>query len=239
MVRLHQVTWKRPPTPAELKALIDSHVRDEILFREGVSMGLDRDDAVIRRRVQQKLAVVTEESHARATPTVAELQDYLGKHAARYARPAVVGFDQVMFDPARHGSNLRADLDAALVRLRAGAKPDEMGDSSMLPTTTDAVDADLLARDYGEGFAAAVIALPIGPWSGPIASGYGAHLVRVTRSAPGRQALLAEVRSAVERDLENDRRLLANEDYFAKALRKYDVVIDTSLAGVPKAGVRD
>ena len=107
IVRLHQSTWKRTPTPAELKGLIDAHVRDEVLFREGAAMGLDRDDAVIRRRVQQKLVVIAEESDARAAPTDAELQAYLGKHADRYARPAIVGFDQVMFDPMRHGASLR------------------------------------------------------------------------------------------------------------------------------------
>ena len=65
IVQLYQGTWKRPLTPPELQGLIDSHVREEILFREGVAMGLDRDDLMIRRRVQQKLVVITEESAAR------------------------------------------------------------------------------------------------------------------------------------------------------------------------------
>jgi hypothetical protein len=236
IVRMHEAAWKRPPSPAELKGLVDAYVREEVLYREGVAMRLDRDDLVIRRRVQQKIVVLTEETGAKAAPTDAELEAYLSKHADRYARPAIIGFDQVMFDPMKRGAALRADVDVALARLRAGASPDAMGDSALLPVTTDAIATDLLARDYGESFAASVIALPIGSWSGPVASGYGAHLVRVNRRTPGRQATLPEARAAVERDWENDRRTRASEAYYQDALRKYDVVIDAKLPAVAAPG---
>ena len=239
IVRLYQRAWKRPVTPAELQGLIDSHVREEVLFREGVAMGLDRDDPVIRRRVLQKMGVITEESAARLAPADAELENYLRKHAERYRIPALVGFEQVMFDPVRHGSRLDADLAAALVRLRGGTLPDTIGDSSLLPASVATTSADLVARDFGDKFAASVIALPLGTWSGPVASGYGVHLVRVTSMTPGRPATLAEVRAAVEGDWENDRRLLANEDYYRQARRKYDVVIDADLAAARKVGALD
>jgi PPIC-type PPIASE domain len=239
IVRLYQGAWKRPVTTAELQGLIDSHVREEVLFREGVAMGLDRDDPVIRRRVLQKMGVITEESIARLAPADAELENYLRKHAERYRIPALVGFEQVMFDPVRHGSRLDADLAAALLRLRGGTSPDTMGDSSLLPALVATTSADLVARDFGDKFAASVIALPLGTWSGPVASGYGVHLVRVTSMTPGRPATLAEVRAAVEGDWENDRRLLANEDYYKQARRKYDVVIDADLAAARTAGALD
>jgi hypothetical protein len=234
IVQRYRSTWQRPPTPSELRGLIDSQVREEILFREGVAMGLDRDDPVIRRRVQQKLDVIAEESQARSAPSEADLAEYLGKHAERYARPAVVGFDQVMFDPVRRRANLDADLAGALARLRAGAKPDTVGDSSLLPANSTAIPADRLARDFGEDFAGYVLALPVGDWSGPVSSGYGVHLVRVNSKTPGRPATLDEVRTAVERDWENDRRVRANADYYARLRRKYDVVIDVALPDMDK-----
>ena len=239
IVRQYQGAWKRPLMPSELQGLIDSHVREEILFREGVAMRLDRDDQVIRRRVQQKIIVISEESAARSAPTDAELEGYLSKHAERYGRPAVIGFDQVMLDPRRHGSALKADIAAALAGLTAGAKPDAMGDSSLLPTTAAAIPADLLARDYGDDFAASLATLPVGVWGGPVKSGYGVHLVRVTSRMPGRPAMLTEVRTAVERDWENDRRVSAREAYYQKARQKYDVVIDVSVQGRLNAGARD
>jgi hypothetical protein len=240
IVQRHQSVWRRPPTPVELRGLIDAQVREEILFREGVAMGLDRDDPVIRRRVQQKLEVLTEESAGRPAPTEAELDEYLRRHGERYARPTVVGFDQVMFDPVRHGTGLDAVLTAALARLRAGAEPDTIGDRSLLPATAAAVAVDRLAREFGEEFARSVGALPVGDWSGPVASGYGVHLVRVTSRTPGRPATLDEARAAVERDWESDRRAQAKADYFEKLRLKYDVVIDADLSrrAGPAAGDR-
>lgn len=239
IVQQYQAAWKRPLTPTELQGLIDSYEREEILFREGVAMGLDRDDPIVRRRVQQKIGVIAEESAARAAPVDAELEVYLAKHAERYVRPAVIGFDQVVFKPARHGSSLDADVVAALVRLRAGAAPDAMGDSSLLPPSTAGMPAEALARDYGDDFATSAIALPVGAWSGPVASNYGVHLVRINSRTPGRPATLAEVRTAVERDWENDRRARASEDYYKGARQKYTVVIDASLPNALKAGAPD
>ena len=239
IVQLYERVRKRPPTSIELQGLIDSHVREEILFREGVAMGLDRDDPVIRRRVQQKMTVIAEESDPRPASTNAELEVYLSKHAERYFRPAIIGFDQVVFDPARHRSSLEADLAAALAHLRAGAKPDPIGDSALLPATIDTIPVDLLGRDYGDDFATTLVALPLGAWRGPIASGYGMHLVRINTKTPGRPATLAEVRSAVERDFENDRRLSANEAYSNRMRAKYDVVIDVDLRVATDAGGRN
>jgi hypothetical protein len=48
-----QAVWSRPPTRDELNGLVDSYVRDEILYREGVALGLVKDDPVIKRRVRQ------------------------------------------------------------------------------------------------------------------------------------------------------------------------------------------
>ena len=50
--RLRQ-DWRRPPTQDELRGLIDDYVKDEISYREGVALGLDKNDMVIRRRVRK------------------------------------------------------------------------------------------------------------------------------------------------------------------------------------------
>ena len=74
-------TWQRPPTREELEGLIRDRVREEVYYREAIAMGLDRDDPVIRRRLQQKLQFVTDDVAAVAEPTDAELAEYLKTHA--------------------------------------------------------------------------------------------------------------------------------------------------------------
>jgi hypothetical protein len=223
--------WQRPPTPAELKGLIDSYVSDEVRYREGLALGLDKDDPVVKRRVLQKLDVISEESTQRTAPTEGQLQAYLQSHSTVYALPGTVGFEQVMFDPVRRGSRIQAEMKVALVRLRAGAATAGLGDPSLLPGHVGGVPMDQVVRDFGEDFASALTALPVGTWGGPVRSAYGLHLVRVADRSPGRDANLTEVRAAVARDYENDQRLRAAAEYEHRLRENYDIVFEARLPG--------
>jgi parvulin-like peptidyl-prolyl isomerase len=232
-----QATWQRPPTTEELQGLVDSRIREELVYREGVALGLERDDPVIRRRVAQKLEVLAEESALQQAPEDAELERFLQQNAGRYALPAEVAFTQVLFDPNRH-ADLPADMSAALQRLQAGESPEQVGDRTQLPTTVATIPADLLARDFGDEFARALPGLPVGQWAGPVPSGFGAHLVLVTSMTPGRPASLSEVRKAVERDWENEQRQQAKQAYYEQLQKKYEVAIEADLSAASPAGLQ-
>ncbi len=119
LARQHQARWMRPPSEQELANLVEAHVRDEILFREGVALGLDRDDPVIKRRVRQKFEVMSEEQLAGAAPTDAELSDYMAQNADRFTRPARVSFEQIFFDGSRTAPEVERAVAAAKARWRA------------------------------------------------------------------------------------------------------------------------
>lgn len=229
-------TWQRAPTPSELKGLVSDRIREEVLYRDGVDMGLERDDIVIRRRVLQKLDIISEESADQQTPSDAALQAWLKDHADRYAQPAILDFDQVLFDPVRHGARLKSDLDAALAQLRAGADPAKLGDRGLLPVHVASSPQDSVVRDFGEEFALALPKSPVGQWQGPVRSGYGAHLVRLNRLVPGRPSTLGEVRASVERDFESDRRERARADYYRQVRRNYTVVVEAQLPPAARPG---
>lgn len=231
IVERYQGLWRRPPTPGELQGLIDGYVSDEVRFREGLALGLDKDDPVIRRRVLQKLEVISEESNHHAAPTDAQLQAYLQAHADRYARPPTVGFDQVIFDPVRHGERTPGQMSAALAHLRAGGSSAGVGDPSLLPGHVGESSLEQVSRDFGEEFTEAVATLPVGSWQGPVHSAFGLHLVRVASRSPGRPATVAESRAALERDYETDQRLLAAQEYERRLRKNYEVVIETGAAG--------
>jgi len=61
MRELWGLQWHRPPQPAELQSLIDEYVREQVLFREALAMGLDRDDEIVRRRLVQKMQFLSQE----------------------------------------------------------------------------------------------------------------------------------------------------------------------------------
>ena len=222
--RQYAALWNRPPSEAQLATLIENQVRDEILYREGVALGLGADDPVIKRRIRQKIEVMAEEEGSDAAATDIELQAYMHRRPDKFGKPAVVSFDQVYFNP--QGPDTPTSVAAAKARLAAGAPPSGFGQATLLPTHIASSDTDLVARDFGRDFAAVLVKLPVGQWAGPIGSGVGVHLVRLTALAPPRVPALAEVREMVVREWENDRRIAASEANYKRAREKYGVVIE-------------
>jgi parvulin-like peptidyl-prolyl isomerase len=218
--------WNRPPTAAELKALIESRIHNEIVYREGVSLGLDKDDAVIQRRVRQKYDLMAEENAAGGAPSDADLEAYLKAHPDRFAKPPSVTFDQILLNPT---GDPDAAVAATLKALASGADPAGLGGVSLLPRHVTAEPLDLVSKDFGADFARAVAAAPLGVWSPPVSSGFGYHLIRVSARTPAKAPALAEVRDEVAREWENDRRNRAAEADYAKLRRKYQVVVEAKL----------
>jgi peptidyl-prolyl cis-trans isomerase C len=213
-------TWQRPPTAEEMNALVESYVRDEIFYREGVGLGLDRDDPTIKRRISQKFATIAEEYESAEVPTDAELEARMKRHPDRYAKPALVTFDQITFDGTAEGM---AALESARKALKAGADPRTMGQGRMLLPHFELYPIDLVQRDFGPDFARAIAAVRPGQWQGPVKSGYGVHLVRVNKVMEGSAPRLSDVRAAVARDYEQDRRTRSLDATYRKLRQSYQV----------------
>jgi len=225
LVRQHESTWNRPPTQAELQALLDVYIRDEILYREGVALGLDQDDAVIKRRVRQKFELIAEEEN-RSEPTDEDLRAFMKAHPTAFVRSGVVSFDQVYFDPSLAGPD---EVAAAKAALQKGSDLAAFGQPSMLPRQIDDNSLEVVARDFGDEFARKVSGVPVGQWVGPLVSGIGLHLVRVrSRSAPVLPPL-DQVRTAVAREWESDRRTRTRDSDLRKLRDEYVVVVEGKL----------
>jgi hypothetical protein len=223
-------TWQRPPTPEEREGLVREHVRDEVYAREAIRLGLDRDDSVIRRRLRQKLEFIAEDAGGGEPIGEEDLARHLAAHPERFAVAAETSFEHVYLSPDRHPGTLEADTEALLARLRAGGGSEgagpALGDPFLLGDRFEAMPSDEISETFGEAFAHGLARLPVQSWEGPVPSGYGVHLVRVAERSPGRAAELAEVRDAVRRDLEHERRLHASEAYFQELLGRYRVRIE-------------
>ena len=222
-------TWQRPPTDAELKGLIDEHVKEEIATREAVGMGLDRDDTIIRRRLRQKLEFLVEDGVEQTSPTDAELQAWLEKHAEAFRAEAQVALRQVYVSTERRGASARADAEALLARLQAtgkDARTDALGDASMLPRELPLGPLSEVARAFGTEFAARIDTVAAGQWTGPIESPYGLHLVLVPERVAPAPPALADVRPLVERELLAERRKEQLQSLYERLLAKYAVTIE-------------
>jgi len=229
LVAQHVAVRGREPSARELNQLIESYVHDEILYREGVRLGLERDDIVVKRRVRQKIEMISEEDASTRVPTDADLSAYLTANPARFAQPAILTFKQVFIGKSTSGQGGVHAVALTRAALRKGADSEELGKPTLLPHQMTRTPADLVARDFGASFAAALEKVPVGEWVGPIDSSFGAHYVRVSERTPAVAPQLAAVRDQVVREWENERRQRARNDAYTKRRGEYQVSIATEL----------
>jgi PPIC-type PPIASE domain len=222
-------TWLRPPTPQEIDGLIREYVREEVYYREGMALGLDRDDSVIRRRLKQKLEFVAEAAGMATGPTDDDLRAYLAAHPDSYRTDVRVSFVHVFLSADRRGDAVAQDAARLLADLQSSTRsidPAAFGDPTLLEHRLEDVLLRDVAAQFGDGFADRVAELPVGEWRGPIESGYGMHLVLVDAKTEGRTLELDEVRDALRRDWLNEQRIAANEKYYQSLLQRYTVTIE-------------
>jgi peptidyl-prolyl cis-trans isomerase C len=180
--------WERAPSTQELAGLIEEHVREEVLYREALALGLDKDDTIVKRRMAQKMGFLAEDLAATRQPTAAELQAWFEKHSVRFALPARATFRLLYFSPDKRGQHAGDDAAKALGKLRGQPENSpvtaSLADRFMFQDYYPDRTPDQLAKDFGPKFAQALFKLKIGSWQGPIESGLGWHLVWIESITP-------------------------------------------------------
>ena len=216
--------WRRPPTEAELRGLVEGRIREEVLYREALAMGLDQDDTIVRRRLVQKVEFLTEDMAAQSEPTDEQLSSYLRENRERYQVPARLSFRHIYFNADERGAQVEADAKAVLAELRElGGRPDraaERGDRFMLESEFKLKTEREVALRMGTEFARELFSLQSNGWDGPLLSGYGFHLVHVLERVPGREPELEKIRRRIVNDYTRDQRQQAKAEELAPYLEQ-------------------
>jgi parvulin-like peptidyl-prolyl isomerase len=230
-VRQLSIAWLaqgRPaPTPAQLKGLVDQKVAMEILVREAKDIGLDQDDEVIKRRLAQKMDFLFEDVAQARDPTETELRDWFSKNADRFTGPPRIDFHHLYFALGR-GRSVE-DVEAAKARI-AGRQDDEAAaqlaaaDQFMFQDAYADATPEQIAKTFGPSFAKAAFDLPKGSWQGPVASGYGWHLVYVDAFVPAALPKFEEVEPQVKAAWIDEQTRALKQKAFAELRTRYTVV---------------
>jgi parvulin-like peptidyl-prolyl isomerase len=226
---LFQSQWRREPTPEELTLLIENKVQNEVLYREALAMGLDKDDEIVKRRLAQKMQFLAEDVAAAREPAANELKHYYEQNPARFAQPNRVSFRHLYFSPDRRGDRARDDAAKALAKL-AGQPQDvklaaSLADSFMFQNYYRDRAPEFLGKEFGPKFALAVAKLAPGSWQGPIESGFGWHLVFVDTVIPGRVPAFEEVEPDVKTEWLAEQKALAWQKAYKEMRAKYTVLL--------------
>jgi hypothetical protein len=226
---LYQSQWRRPPTPQELARMVENRVQQEILYREALAMGLDKDDEIVKRRMAQKMQFLAEDVAAAREPSMAELRSWFEKNSAKFAQPPRLSFRHLYFSPDRRGSRARDDAQQALAKL-AGAPVDakvagSLADPFMFQEYYRDRAPEFLGKEMGPQFALAVAKLPTGSWQGPVESGFGWHLVFVDTVIPGRVPAFEEVEADVRIAWLGEQKAQAWQNAYKKMRANYTVLL--------------
>ena len=225
-----QKRWNRPPTAAEFNGLIQQYIKETVLYREALTMGLNKHDMVIRRRLAQKLEFLAKDLVTLIPPSDEELQTYFDEHQDRYQEPVLYTFTQVFIDPDKRGDTTLGDAEAIKTTLvtQGNAIDDAgaLGDDFMLQNYYPGKDQVEIQKLFGSGFTESLVELSPGQWHGPVLSGYGVHLVYVSNIQEPPAPVFTEVRERVVQDWTTDKSEELNEKFYASLREQYTVVIE-------------
>jgi len=199
----YQQQFGAPPASAAREALIGRYIDEEVLFREGLAMGLDRGDEIVRRRVVQKMQFLQQDLLAPREPSEQDLRAWYNSHLTQYAIPARVSFTHIFFSPDKGGDTgaqaraqtVLAGLGGAVTRApeRGDNFPDLYDYAGFGPSEAD--------RLFGATpLAQALFTAPAGHWVGPYQSGYGWHLLFISARRPPQTPPFEAVRDQVRAD---------------------------------------
>ena len=229
LITLWERKWQRLPTEAELEGLIEAQIREEVLYREALAMGLDQNDTIVRRRLAQKVEFISADLASQVEPSDADLQTYLDAHTDKFAVPARISFQQIYLNADQRGNNVEKDANRLLDELaRPEASVDIMaaGDPFMFGQQHEQLTEHGVARLFGQQFAEKIFELPVGRWHGPVISGYGLHLVYVDAKNEAKTSTLDEVRDKVRDEWLAQQRRKMDQVFYSELRKRYDIKVE-------------
>jgi len=223
----------RPPSPQQVEQQLRQYIREQVLSREAVNLGLDRDDVIIRRRLTQKMQFLFDDLGQVPDPSDAELDVFMSQHVERFTLPETLSFRHIFLNPDSRGKVIQDQAQQLLSRLQesnAVVDTSELGDPTLLPLQFDNQTRLQISNLLGDKFAGQVYSLPVNRWSGPVASGYGLHLVYVHSRTSARVQPLAEVRESVIRQWQTAKQQDLNHLFYQGIQQRYEIILDGDIA---------
>lgn len=217
--------WNRLPTEPELRGLIDAYIKEEVYYREALALGLDKDDTILRRRLMQKMEFLSNDLAELNQPDDTVLNKYFLDNQEKYEVPPLVSFTHIYFSLDKRGANVVEDAKSVLSGLTALRAP-EKGDSFMLQYDFVEETPYEVERLFGQRFAEQLFTLETDAWQGPIQSGYGLHLVRISEKVDARMPELASVIDKVRTDWMFEQRQKVNKEIYERFKERYEIVIE-------------
>jgi len=233
LITAWQTQFGKMPTDRELKIATDDYIKQEVLYREAASLGLNQDDEIIKRRLQQKMAFILKDNLVIPDPTLIKLEEYYKKNASRFSEPPKVSFSHIYFSADKGGTE-RAKERALSVLENLAAKNDirrapELGDRFMLLYDYNDINKTDAVGLFGDSpFTDSLFSVRENQWFGPFLSGYGWHLLYVNKRLQNSIPPLNDIKDRVVESYKNDQLEEMDNQAIEKLIEKYTIEIKTN-----------
>ena len=218
--------WKsqvgREPTDDEISRIINNLVQEEILYREALNLGLEREDKIIKRRLAQKISFLKQESILKDF-SQKEIIDFYKANRDKYYVPDSYTFTHKFF-ASNNNSKERAQN-----HLNNSNSLYENSDPFFLGKNFADVSSVEINSNFGSSFSSYFKNPPINQWIGPYKSSFGHHNLYITNYTPGFHPALEEIYNQLLVDLNQLKRDSAISDFIKEVGPEYSVVINPDL----------
>lgn len=181
----------RAPNAEELAALRRVWLDNEVLYREGLALQVDRGDSAIRERVIFKALSVVDANVKLPAVDDKLLRDWFEKNRVKYDEPARYDFQEAVLGAEGTEAAVRAFVEA----LNAGLPGDAKAGLRVFKGRPHAN----LVQSYGVDFARALEQAPAGEWRA-LSTPDGWRAVRLDASTPPKPAAFEALRGVVMQD---------------------------------------
>jgi hypothetical protein len=227
-----ETQFGKTPTNNELKIALDDYIKQEVLVREAQQLGLNQDDEIIKRRLEQKMAFIIKDNIIVPDPSQTVLETYFKQNANKFSEAPKVTFSHIYFS-ADNSSNERAKQRATTIlhSLDARSAPPrapELGDHFMLLYDYSNVDKTEAQGLFGDSqFTDSLFTVKENRWTGPFLSGYGWHLLYINKKLANTIPPLSEIRDKVIESYKTDKLNQMDNEAIEKLVEKYTIELKT------------
>jgi len=217
------------PTEKEKEELLKNFIEEEILYREALAKGLDKNDNTIRLHLAKKMKFVFDDLAMIKEPTNAQLEEYLANNSIKFMESASISFNQVLFTQNNESKDINKEAKEFLQKLQKSK-------SKKISTIGDLVELSKkgITNMFGDEFADSVFNLATKQWHGVIKSKYGLHLIYVHSLNKAKVPKLSDIREKVATEWRKEKLNEANKVFYKSLYKNYDIIIDNDLKKVAK-----
>ncbi len=214
-------TKGRAPSAEEKKSQLDNFIQEEILYREALSKGLDKNDKTIHTHLAKKMKFILDDRSIISEPTDAELKEFLSKNSSKFTEPASISFNQVLFTKTAESKDINEDAQEFLKRLKKSTSPKVSTVGDLVELTKKGI-----TNIYGEEFAYNIFSISEKSWQGPVESKRGIHLIYIHSRKDATLPEFSKIKKLVTIEWRRQKRDEANKIFYKELRKNYQIIID-------------